>query len=83
VVLVQKKDKSVRFCVDYRALNERTVSDAFPLPHTKDVLNAMAGSRWFSTVDLKSGFWQLPMSKDSIDKTAFVVPDGQYVCHLV
>ena len=68
----------MRFCIDYRALNARTVPDAFPLPHTGDVLDAMQGSEYFTTIDLKSGFWQLPMATDSIARTSFVVPDGQY-----
>ena len=78
IVLVTKKDGGVRFCIDYRALNSRTIPDAFPLPHTGDVLDAMQGSAHFSTIDLRSGFWQLPMASDSISKTSFVVPDGQY-----
>ena len=78
IVLVEKKDGEVRFCVDYRVLNEKTVPDAFPLPNTKDVLSAMCGSKYFSTVDLRSGFWQLPVERGSIDKTAFVIPDGHY-----
>ena len=55
VVLVRKSDDSMRFCVDYRQLNERTVKDSYPLPRIDICLDALAGMRWFSTFDLRSG----------------------------
>ena len=59
VVLVTKKDGSQRLCVDYRQLNVETVKDAFPLPRVDDSPSALSGSRWFSTLDLASGYWQV------------------------
>lgn len=59
VVLVTMKDGTVRFCLDYRKINDVTVKGSQPLPRIDDSLDALSGSKWFSTLDLKSGYWQV------------------------
>ena len=78
VVLATKKDGSQRLCVDYRQLNAVTVKDAFPLPRVDDSLAALSGSRWFSTLDLASGYWQVTMDAGTQEKAAFVTSSGLY-----
>ena len=70
-VFVRKKNGEVRLCVDYRELNKRTVKDAYPLPRPDEVQDCLMGSTVFSTLDLKSGYWQLPVHVDDQPKTAF------------
>ena len=78
VVLVRKRDGSHRFCVDYRSLNSVTIPDSFPLPRIDDLLDQLGESKYFSTIDLVSGFWQIRMHPSAQEKTAFVVPQGLY-----
>ena len=78
IILIPKKDGTKRMCVDYRKLNAITVTENWPLPVIRDILDRLNGSNWFTTLDLKSGYWQIEMSPDSIAKTAFSTPDGHY-----
>ncbi|EFO97841.1 hypothetical protein CRE_15914 [Caenorhabditis remanei] len=78
VVLVKKKDGSIRMCVDYRKLNGVIKLNAHPLPHIEMTLQALGENKWFTTLDLMAGYWQIPMEEGSKEKTAFAVLNEQY-----
>ena len=81
VVLVQKKDVSLRFCIDLQKLNSHTIKDAYSLPQIEESLDYLNGATIFMSLDLKSGYWQVLMAEDSIPYTAFTVgPLGFYEC---
>ena len=78
IILVRKRDGSTRFCIDYRKVNSVTRKDAYPLPRVDDILDTLGGSKWFSTLDLKSGYWQVEVDSSSREKTAFTTSEGLY-----
>jgi hypothetical protein len=78
IVLVIKKDGRPRFCVDYRMLNDVTKKDAYPLPRVDECLDALAGAKWFGSMDLNAGFWQIGMAPEDKEKTAFWTSFGLY-----
>ena len=78
VVLVQKKDNTVRFCIDYRTLNLSTKFDAEPLPDMDHIFTKLSGKKYFSKIDLAKGYWQIPMREKDKEKTAFSTPAGQF-----
>ena len=83
VVLVAK-DGSSLFCIDYRRLNAITKQDVFPLPMIDDSLDLMANTKYFTTLDLAAGYWQVPMDPKSQEKTAFSTHTNLYEfvsCH--
>ena len=78
IVLVTKSDGSTRFCVDYRRLNSLTRKDAYPLPRIDDTLEALSGSKWFTTLDLISGYWQVNLDPRDQEKSAFCTTEGLF-----
>ena len=83
VVLVKKKNGDFRFCVDYRKLNQHLVPDHYPLPLIKDVHDCMGGAAVFTTLDLKSGYWQLPVQESDRYKTAFTTHVGMFAFNVL
>ena len=78
IVLVIKKDGTMRLCIDYRKLNSVTKRDLYPIVRIDECLDALRGSHFFTGLDLASGYWQVPMAQDSKAKTAFITSNNQY-----
>ena len=78
IVLVKKKDGKLRFCIDYRSLNSTTKKDVYPLPRIDDSLAMLSRGKFFTTLDLWAGYWQIPLAPNSKEKTAFVTDSGLY-----
>ncbi|KAJ9519127.1 hypothetical protein QJQ45_007681 [Haematococcus lacustris] len=78
ILFVQKKDGSLRMCIDYRALNKLTVRDRYPLLRIDDLFDKLAGKRVFSSLDLQSGYHQIRITEEDVPKTAFLTPMGQF-----
>ena len=78
ITLVNKKDNSIRFCVDYRRLNSITQKDAYPVPLIQDIFDTLQGATVFTTLDLRSGYWQVDVAKEDRPKTAFVCHRGLF-----
>ena len=78
IVLVKKKDKSIRFCIDYRRLNTITIKDAFPLPRIDEIFDQLVDAIYYTKFDFKSGYFQIPLAKEDRPKTAFSTRDNHY-----
>ena len=78
VILVEKKSGELRFCIDYRKLNSLTKKDSFPLPRIDSTLDRLYGKKFFTTLDLASGYWQIELDDPSKEKTAFIVENNRY-----
>lgn len=78
IVLVRKKNGESRLCVDYRALNRKTIKDSYPMPVIEDQLDRLSGKSLFTSLDLAAGYHQIPVAEESIHITGFVTPDGHY-----
>ena len=82
IVLVRKKDNSLRFCIDFRKLKNRTVKDAYSLPRIEETIDSLSGAKYFSKLDLRSGYWQVGIKEADKHKTAFSVgPLGFFECN--
>lgn len=77
-ILVKKKNGDYRVAIDYRKLNKITVKDRYPLPNIEDHIARLKGFKYFCVLDMTQGYYQIPVSENSIEKTAFVTTDGQY-----
>ena len=78
IVIVKKKDGTDRFCVDYRKLNKETIKDNYPIPLIEETLDSLGGVKYFSTLDLTAGYWQIELSEEAKEKTAFTCHRGLF-----
>ncbi len=78
IVVVKKRDGSIRLCINYRKLNAATPMDAYPMPRTDELLDKLGNSEYISTLDLARGYWQVPVAEKDRAKTAFITPNGLY-----
>lgn len=85
VVLVPKKDHTYRFCGDYRRLNSAMKKDVYRLPWIDDILDTLSGAKYFTTLDLAAGYWQITLDPETLSKSAFFTHEGLhelFACHL-
>src|SRR6266487_3209359 len=78
VVIVKKKNGKLRFCVNYKPLNDVTKKDNYPLPRIDEILDSLNGAQWFTTLDLASGYWQIKVREEDREKTAFITKFGTF-----
>jgi hypothetical protein len=78
VLFAPKEDGGLRFCIDYRGLNKQIKENAYPLPRADDLIDQLQGAEYFSEIDLRSGYWQIPISSDDVQKTAFCTRYGHF-----
>ena len=83
VVLVKKKNGKMRFCVDYRKLNAVTKKDKYPLPLINEIIDHLDGAKWFTSIDLASGYWQVELEKKDKEKSAFITKYGLYKYNII
>ena len=76
MVIMKKKDDTIRLYVDYRRLNSKTVMDAYPMPRVDDILDQVGQAKYITTLDLAKGYWQVPVAEDDQHKTVFITPKG-------
>ncbi|EXX67077.1 gag-pol fusion protein [Rhizophagus irregularis DAOM 197198w] len=78
LVVVKKKNGKLRFCINYKPLNDITKKDNYPLPRIDELLDSLQNAQWFTTLDLASGYWQIKVRAEDQEKTAFITKFGTY-----
>ena len=83
MVIVGKRDGTIRICVDYRKLNAISETDAYPMPRIDELIDKVGGLCYISTLDLTCGYWQIPVAQEDRVKTAFSTPYGLFQFHVM
>ena len=83
IILVKKKDNTMRFVCDFRGLNDVTKKDSYLLPRVRDVIDSMQGAQYWTTLDAASAYWSIPLADSDKEKTAFSVPRGKFEFNVV